>query len=183
MSGDVVARRYAHALFAIGKGQGLAQLEAYGNTLSSLSNMLQESPNFEKLLHAPIISPTEKMSVLDTILAKLEADPVMAGFCHLLAEKNRLDNLASIAKAFGTLLDREKGIVRGTVTTAINLDAEQRDNIAQDIEKKAGKSVKLGFDVDPDILGGIVLRLGDTVLDASLRAQLTALIDTIKRGE
>jgi F-type H+-transporting ATPase subunit delta len=183
MSGDIVARRYAGALFAIGKEQGLANLENYGATLSALSDMMVESLSFDKLLRAPVISSAEKMAVLETILAKLEAAPVMIGFCRLLAEKNRLDKLAVIAAAFGTLLDREKGIVRGTVTTAFDLDDARRETLVKDIEQKAGKSVKLDFDVDPDILGGIVLRLGDTVLDASLRAQLTALIDTIKRGE
>lgn len=183
MSGDIVARRYAGALFAIGREKGLGELEKYGSTLTALEKLLKASPDLERLLRAPVITPAEKEAVLGALLEKLGANPIMVSFLHLLAEKSRLDQLAAIAAAFERLLDEAKGIVRGTVVTAVPLGAAKKGELAASLGKKAGSEVELGFEVDPGILGGIVLRLGNTIMDASLRAQLTALIDTIKRGE
>lgn len=183
MTGDIVARRYAHALFAIGREQGLNELESYGRTFEKLTDLLDQSQDLDRLLRAPVISAGEKNAVLDKVLKGLDASPIMFSFCHLLAEKTRLPLLRAVADAYRAQLDEAKGVVRGTVVTAVPLDSQREQELAATLGKKAGAQLVLGFEVDPDILGGLVLHLGNTVMDASLRAQLCALIDTIKRGE
>ena len=183
MTGDIVARRYAQALFSIGQEKGIKELDSYGATFDALGEMLGQSKDLELLFRAPVITPKEKFAVLSLILDNLKASPVMKDFCRLLAEKTRLPLLGDIAAAYGKLLDGAKGVVRGKVVTAVPLTQKRRGDVSKMLAQKADKQIKLGFEVDPGILGGAILQLGDTVMDASLKAQLSALIDTIKRGE
>ncbi len=183
MTDTVIARRYANALFALGKKNGLSELEQYSLGLNKLSELLQNSPELDKVFKSPVVSADEKKKVLKTLLTKVEADATMTNFCLLLADKNRLSNLRRIAGCYGSLLDAEKGVIRGHLLTAIPLDNKKQGAIKKQLEEKAGKSIELSFDVDASILGGVVLKVGDRVLDASLRAQLAILRETIKRGE
>ncbi|MDO4840322.1 MAG: ATP synthase F1 subunit delta, partial [Desulfovibrionaceae bacterium] len=113
---------------------------------------------------------------------KIGSDTVTRNFCFLLADKERLPYFRSIVQAYTKLLDQATGKIRGTLTTAISLsDAKQR-SVQKELEAKAGASLELKFEVDPSILGGVVLKVGDRILDSSLRAQLEILRGTLKRG-
>ena len=183
MNGDIVAQRYAKALFALGQQEGMAKLEQYGENLSALEGVLEDSPELVRLIHIPVISVAEKQKVLSQVLDKLDVDPMIENFCSLLAEKERLPLFEEIAEAFGKLLDEAWGVVRGKLLTAVSLSKEQQAGILARLEKQTSKQIALKFEVDPSILGGVVLQVGDNVLDASLRAQLAILRDIIKRGE
>lgn len=183
MTDSVVARRYANALFALGKQAGAKELERYGASLAQLGQLLAESPDLDKIFKSPVIGVAEKRKIVAKLLKKIAADKIMTNFCLLLADKGRLPSLRDIATYYGTLLDTEKGVIRGRLVTAVSLDAKKQGQLKSMLEKKAGKSIELVFDVDTSILGGVVLKVGDRVLDASLRAQLAILRDTIKRGE
>ena len=113
MNGDIVAQRYAKALFALGQQEGMAKLEQYGENLSALEGVLVDSPELVRLFHIPVISVAEKQKVLSQVLDKLDVDPMIKNFCSLLAEKERLPLFEEIAEAFGKLLDEAWGVVRG----------------------------------------------------------------------
>jgi len=184
LTGGTLARKYAKALFSLGKKSGASQLEQYGAALAGLADMMAISPALERMFKSPVITVAEKHALADQLLDKAGADPTVKNFCRLLADKGRLAALPAIAGCYGELLDAEKGILRGTVITAVKLDAEKQKKLKAGLEKKAGKKkLELEFNVDKSILGGLMLKVGDRVLDASLRAQLTILRDTIKRGE
>ncbi len=183
MTDTVIARRYANALFAIGKKSGIQNLEKYGASLTELGSAVVSVPALDKVFKSPVVTAEEKKKVLGKVLSDMGADATVTNFCLLLADKNRLSSLREIANVYGKLLDEEKGVIRGHVLTAVNLDAKKQAAIKKQLEDKAGKSIALTFDVDKSILGGIVLEVGDRVLDASLRAQLAVLRETIKRGE
>ena len=183
MTDAVVARRYALALFTLGKKAGMKDLEQYGAGLTALDGLLASSPDLDKVFRSPVVTVAEKRKVLQKLLKTVGADKTMTNFCLLLADKGRLSSLRHIATCYGTLLDTEKGVIRGRLLTAVSLDNKKQAQLKDLLEKKAGKSIELAFDVDKSILGGVVLKVGDRVLDASLRAQLAILRDTIKRGE
>ena len=183
MTDSVVARRYANALFALGKKAGKKELEQFGASLHELGELVALSPDLDKVFKSPVVSVEEKRHVLGKLLHSIGAGKVVTNFCLLLADKGRLPSLRHIATYYGTLLDAEKGVMRGRLLTAVALDAKKQEQLKALLEKKAGKSLELAFDVDKSILGGVVLSVGDRVLDASLRAQLAVLRDTIKRGE
>lgn len=183
MTGNIVARRYAKALFAFAEKQGAAQLEAYGRELAQVAGVLAEAPDATRFFKSPVFSAEEKKAVLGRLLEKVAVSPAMKNFCDLLADKGRLPHLPDIAFVYGKLLDEKQGVVRGRLVTAVPLAEGKQGEIKSRLQAQAGRRLELEYGVDPEILGGVVLRVGDKVLDASLRAQLEMLKVTIKRGE
>ena len=181
--GNVVARRYARALFAIGQKAGAGEMQQYGEELASLAGTLEGSPELLKVFRNPIFDVETKKAVLDAVLSKLNPSQMVKNFCLLLAEKNRLAYLPEIEAVYAALLDDAQGIVRGRMTTAFELDSDRQKAIADKLEAQTKKTVQLNYNVDQEILGGLVLTIGDKVFDASLRAQLDMLKENIKRGE
>ncbi len=183
MTDNVVARRYADALFAIGREAGAKELSQYGEELDSLNKTLGESPEIEHVLQSPVVGVHEKSDIVKQLLESMSASRIFSNFCLLLAEKGRLPYLRKIGDHYADLLDAENNVVRGSLTSAVALDAKKQGQIKAQLKKKSGKDIELSFNVDPSILGGMVLTVGDRVLDASLRAQLSNLREIIKRGE
>ena len=183
MSGNIVARRYAKALFTVGQKQGAAELETYGKQLAELSGALAESPEAVRFFRNPVFSVEEKKVVLGQIIEKLGLTKSLSNFVNLLADKSRLVSLPEIAEDFKAMLDELNGIVSGKLVTAVALSDTRKVELKERLEKQTGKKLVLDFDTNAEILGGIVLQIGDSVLDASLRAQLNILKETIKRGE
>ncbi len=183
MINTVVARRYANAIFALGKKDGDTALNARGECFAAIVEMLKSSTDLDHTLKSPVIGIEEKKKLLDKLLHKIKADATLRNFCFLLADKERLAFLGEIAAYYGKLLDEAKGIIRGQCITAVKLSADKKSKLKETLQKKAGADIELTFAVDKDILGGMVLKMGDRVLDASLRAQLGILRDTFKRGE
>jgi F-type H+-transporting ATPase subunit delta len=183
LTGNIIARRYAKALFSLGLGQGGDAVSAYGKDLEELAAVLENVPELMRVFANPIFVASEKKAVLDGVLAKLSVSPMVKNFLGLLAEKERLSYLPEIAVYFRTLLDEAQGVVRGRLVTALNLAEARRDQIKSKLEAQTGKKLVLDFAVDPEILGGVMLKVGDKVLDASLRAQLQILKEQIKRGD
>lgn len=144
MNGDIVAQRYAKALFALGQQEGMAKLEQYGENLSALEGVLEDSPELVRLFHIPVISVAEKQKVLSQVLDKLDVDPMIKNFCSLLAEKERLPLFEEIAEAFGKLLDEAWGVVRGKLLTAVSLSKEQQAGILARLEKQTSKQIDPG---------------------------------------
>jgi len=105
---------------------------------------------------------------------------VMINFCKLLMEKKRAVILPEIAEAYQSILDRYHNLVRGTVVSANELSPELNQQIKVTLEKITGKTVELTNKIDPAIIGGMVAKVGDLVLDASIRSQLTGLKESIK---
>lgn len=183
MTGNVVARRYAKALFAVGQKSGGESLDAFGKELSALAGVLDESPEAFSFFRNPAFSAEEKKSVLKTIAETLSVGTMMQNFCDLLADKGRVDVLPGIAADFQSMLDQKNGVISGSLVTAFELSDARRKELTEKLEKQTGSKLDLEFDADPTILGGVVLKVGDKVLDASLRAQLDILKEQIKRGE
>ena len=114
---------------------------------------------------------------------KVGAGADLRNFCLLLADKGRLPSLRDIAAAYASMLDKKAGTLRGRMTTAVPLPADKQSGIKAHLEKLSGKRIILDFNVDQDILGGLILKVEDRVLDGSLKAQINILKDQIKRGE
>ncbi len=189
MRGHAIAQRYAKALFDIGADAGDATLDRVQQTLAALAETISASPELTDMLRSPVISATEKEQALAHLLTLLAPDlpesesRMLKNFCSVLAEKNRLPLFSLIAEAFSAMLDSRRQIVRGSLRTAIELDDAKRSSIKNQLEKSLDGTLDLDYQVDPSILGGMTLKLGNRMLDASLRTQLEALRDTIKKGE
>lgn len=182
MTDTVVARRYASALFSLGRREGGDALAKRGACLAALGELVAGEPKLGAVLKSPVVGVEEKKGVLGALLEKLGADRTMRNFCFLLADKERLASLRQIAGWYGILLDEANGVLRGKVITAVKLSKAKQEQLRAELAKKSGGDIELAFSVAPEILGGMVLAVGDKVLDSSLRAQLGILRETFKRG-
>jgi len=183
LTGNVVSRRYAKALFAIGAAKGEAEQAKYGEQLVDLGNSMTENPEAMGFFKNPSFSAEEKKAVLNQLVEKISVEPMVKSFCDLLADKGRVEMLPAIAADYKAMMDAVSGVVSGELITVSELNAERKSAIQANLEKQAGKKLELAFATDKEILGGIVLKVGDKVMDASLKAQLQILKENIKRGE
>lgn len=161
----------------------MAELERYGASLSALGEAVEKTPKLAEAFRNPVLSADEKKKVALALLDVAGGGVMEQRFCALLADKGRLSLLPAIAADYGVMLDEARGISRGIVTTAVELDDAHKDTIRTKLESQTGRKLELEYAIEPSIIGGIVLRVGDSVYDASLRAQLDNLRESIKRGE
>ncbi len=161
----------------------MAELERYGASLGALGEAVEKTPRLAEAFRNPVLSTEEKKKVALALLDVAGGGAVEQRFCALLADKDRLRLLPGIAANFSALLDEARGISRGVVTTAVELDDAHKDTIRTKLESQTERKLELEYVIDPSIIGGIVFRVGDMVYDASLRAQLDNLRESIKRGE
>jgi len=179
----VVARRYARALFSAGEKDGIEKLKAYGEDLDRFVEILSASPELMQIFRNPIFSVEDKKRVVDKLLEKLSPQQITRNFIYLLADKGRLSLVPDVSDYYEAMLDTAQGVLRGRLITAKDLAEGRQKDIKAKLEEQTGKKLVLEYSVDPDILGGVVLKVGDRVLDASLRAQLEIIKENIKRGE
>ncbi len=161
----------------------MEELERYGEILHTLEEAVEKTPRLGEAFRNPVLSAEEKKKLVLSLLEVAGGGDMEQRFCALLADKDRLPLLPDIADDFGKLLDDAKGLSRGVVTTALELDSAHKDAIKTKLESQTGRSLALEYIVDQSIIGGIILRVGDRVYDASLRAQLDNLREAIRRGE
>ena len=178
----ILAKRYAKAIFSLGKEQG--KVEAYAESLNAIAQLYKNTElEVEDALTNPLYPVDARQKVMAKIAESVDADVIMTGFLNLLIEKKRVDVLPEIATAVQEMLDREENISHGSVTSAIEFDSGLLEKIQATLEKITGNKVILETQVDPSIIGGIVAKVGDLVLDGSIRTQLNGLKESIKGRE
>jgi F-type H+-transporting ATPase subunit delta len=184
LTGNIVARRYAKALFTVAQAQAdKAAIAQYGADLANLAGVLESAPELTRIFRNPIFGVEEKRGVIVKVLDKIAPCAMVRNFCLLLADKNRLAVLPEINASYSMLLDSAQGVLRGKLVTAVRLADNIQKNVVDKLQKESGRKVVLDYEVDQDIIGGLMLKIGDKVLDASIRAQLQILKENIKRGE
>lgn len=169
LSGSI-ARRYAKALFEIGVAEGT--YERFEQELGDLARVYAGSPDLRLALENPVVKSSEKQAILRAILPRVAPSPPVQRFAQLLLGRGRIAFLAAIARAYRQLADARVGQVRATVTTAAPLPLEDLDRVRRALEKRTGRKVIIETAVDPNLIGGIVARVEDLVLDGSVRTQL-----------
>ena len=171
--GGSVARRYARALFAIAVERGL--IESLGNELDALATTFAESPELRQTLQSPVFKTSQKRAILEKILPRVAPHRLVQSFALLLVERGRIGSLPLIARAYQELTDVQLGRVRATVTSAKPLDVLTASEIQRALERRTGKKVLMKTEVDAALIGGVVARVGDLVLDGSLRTRLESI--------
>jgi F-type H+-transporting ATPase subunit delta len=121
--------------------------------------------------------------VLETVIEKLNLSKVMKSFLMLLFDKGRIGFISNINELYQKLVDELKGVARASLISATELTSETIEKIRKSLSKKIAKDIVLEVEQDPGLIGGIVTRIGDLVLDGSIRTQLLNMRETLKRGE
>ncbi len=177
----ILARRYAKALFAVGKQDG--KLDEYNDALQGLNGVFASDSGLEDALTNPLYPIDVREKVMEGIVASMDVNKVMGNFLNLLVEKKRAGVLPDIADEFQIMVDEEKNISHGSVVSAVELSKELQAKVQATLEKLTGKTVELTTSVDPSIIGGVIAKVGDLELDGSIRTQLASLKDSIKGRE
>ena len=181
MKNLAVARRYAKALLLIGKEDGQAEL--YRDELAGVANLLEGDKELGQAINNPLYNATGRKQVLQAVIEKLGLSEVLSSFLLLLFDKGRFGFIGAISEFYEKLADELKGVARASLVSAAELPDETVEKIRDALSKKTGKEIVLDVTQDPSLIGGIVTRIGDLVLDGSIKTQLLNMRETLKRGE
>ena len=165
------ARRYAQAAFSIARERG--ELDAWMDDLHTLARLL-ESRELSELLDAPQVPASRKLEMVRQVLGD-SVSPLAVNLLALLASRSAAHLAPAIVDQYSALLDAHRGVERAEVVSAIDLSSEQRDRIAAVLAGLVDKQVRLSSRTDPGIIGGLVARVGDRVIDGSTRGRLNGL--------
>jgi F-type H+-transporting ATPase subunit delta len=179
--GSRISKRYAKALLSLGQEDG--NYIAYGNDLNQFGSFCAENREFIKVVANQIFSVEERKRVLDAILAKSPFADLVKNFLRLLLDKNRIGGIQEIVQYYSKLTDEISNITRADIITARPLKKDAKGRLAKALEGLTAKKVKIEVKEDPSLIGGLVVRIGDLVLDGSIKAQLEGLKESLKRGE
>jgi len=168
---EEIARVYATALFGAAKDRG--KLDAIRDQLGQFVDVLNENREMQLFLFSPAFSSAEKIEGLKKAVS--DAEPELLNFLELLLEKGRMPVIFRIRRQFDALWAKENKRLGVTVTSAVELDPEIAKRIGAEIEEQTGNTVELESRVDPDILGGLVVQVGNMILDTSIRNRLEKL--------
>jgi F-type H+-transporting ATPase subunit delta len=172
------AHVYADALFEVAKEQG--KLDAIREQLGQLADAVERNHDLQVFFFSPYFSSTEKMEGVKRAISG--ADPEFLNFLGLLIEKGRMPEIFRIRRQFEELWKNENRRIDVTVTSAVELDPTVVDKIGDEVQRQTGQEVDLASRVDPELLGGVVLQVGNKILDASIRSRLEKLRKSVAQA-
>jgi ATP synthase F1 delta subunit len=175
---DELAEVYARSLFEVAREQG--KLDELREQLGQFADALNSNRELAVIFFSPYFSTKEKEDALERILDG--ADEVFVNFLKVLIENHRMPVIFRTRQQFERMWERENQMLAVEITSAIELDQDTTESLARRIGERTKRKVRLAAHVDPDILGGIVLRVGNSILDASIRNRLEQLRRHVAQG-
>jgi F-type H+-transporting ATPase subunit delta len=175
----MLARRYAKALFDLGNEQ--SSLDKLGADLRAFASAMKTSPELVQTLSSPAIRKSDRKKVVDALLQRFGVVTTTRNTLYLLLEGERLGSIPAISRELDRMIEAKAGRVSAEVVSAKPLDPSQLSQITATLEKLSGKKVSISSRQDPELLGGVVAKVGDTVFDGSLRTQLRTLRDELSK--
>ena len=167
-----VARRYATALFRTAKR--VDQVDRILDDLKAIADLLRGDPNLKNFLEAPQILDQYKRELITTAFKDLISEALFS-FLILVLDKHRIEYLLAMAKDYERLVKEDQGILQARVITTRALDPVSRDRLKEELERTTAKKIEMLLKIDPQIIGGIIVILGNKIIDKSIRHQLDEL--------
>jgi F-type H+-transporting ATPase subunit delta len=175
---EEIAQVYARSLFEVAKEQD--KLDVVREQLGQFADALSENRELAIYFFSPYFSTPEKKDGLGRLLE--DVDPVVENFLELLVEKHRMPVIFRLRKAYDALWEQENQLLPVTITSAVPLDDATVASIGEAIGRQTGQEVQVTATVDPDVLGGLIVRVGNSILDASIRNRLENLRRSVARA-
>jgi F-type H+-transporting ATPase subunit delta len=172
------ARVYAEALFEVGRDKG--KLDTLQRQLTQFADEVDHNRELQVFFFSPYLSTAEKQEGIERAISG--AEPELTNFLELLVDKHRMTEVFRIRREFDELWKQENRRLDVTVTSAVELDSAVVEKIGHEVERQTGEKVDLSSRVDGEILGGIVLQVGNMVLDASIRSRLEKLRKSVAQA-
>jgi F-type H+-transporting ATPase subunit delta len=180
MSIQTVARRYAAALADVVIKNG--ETEIVRNELDQFAAVMTENQQLAEIFRSPAVLYDNKKNLLEGLIARTAPTKTTANFLRVLQRNHRLADLPVINERFKTVLEERAGLVTAEVTTAQPLASNQQTALQTKLQQMTGKQVSLNFKIDPEIIGGVITRIGSTVYDGSVKNQLQELKEQMIRS-
>jgi F-type H+-transporting ATPase subunit delta len=168
---EEIATVYARSLFEVAKERGT--LDSVREQLAQFADALEDQRELAVFFFSPYFSTPEKKDALNKAIE--DADETVVNFLELLIEKHRMPAIFRIRREFDHLYEQENKLLPVQITSAVELDEATIERIGREVGEQTGRKVQLDVKVDPEVLGGIVLRVGNSILDASIRTRLENL--------
>lgn len=168
-----IAERYAGALYDLAEEQKV--LDQTADDLRGLATMLDESDDFRRLIRSPVISKEDQAGAANAVVEKAGATELVQRFIGAVAANRRLFALPTIITSFLDLLATRRGVVRAQVTSAQALSESQRQELSDALKASMGNEVSLDVQVNPALIGGLIVRVGSRMIDSSLKTKLERL--------
>lgn len=178
MIGSDIAKRYARALFDIAREENA--IEAIYGELKGFSSLLAGSADLTDFFANPVFDSADKAAVMGKIIKEVKVSVTTSNFLKLLVDKRRINAIGQIEECYRRYMDEVLNKVRVEVKTAFPLSNELSERIRKQMEGLTGKNVDMVINEDPSLLGGVVIGVGDTLYDGSIRAQLNSIRELIK---
>ncbi len=180
MAQSRVAKRYATALFQEAQQKGT--LETVIGDVRGLKTMLNDSRDFALFVASPVIKAAQKQAALKALATKTGFAPLTNNFLALLVEKSRIPALGDILNSFEALYNAANNLLPVEITSAIELDAGQKDSLLKKLEAQTGKKPQPTYSVNPTLIGGFTVKIGDSMMDSSIKHQLSLLKKRLLEG-
>lgn len=180
MSVETIARRYGTALADVVMKTG--ETDTVKAELKSWEELIAGNPDLLNAFRNPAIAHLNKERVLDSLIQKTRPSKTTSNFLRVLQRNSRLTELPEINEKFAAVLEERSGRVSAEVVSARELSEGQRAELKANLEKLTGKQVKLDFKIDESVIGGVVIRVGSTVYDGSVKTQLENLREQLVNG-
>ena len=176
-----VAKRYARAL--LGLGQEDEKFKEYGKDLLDFSSFFGSNKELREILTSPAFVVSDRKKILNEILAKSDYSETVKNFLNLLLDKNRIDAIPEVSSYYEKLMDEVSHIAHVDVITPMPLRESAARSLEKVLEEMTSKRIRMEMKEDKTLIGGLVVKIGDLVLDGSLKAQIEGLKESLGRGE
>ena len=165
--------QYANALADVALAQGAA--DAALKQLNDIAAAFTASSELRNVLASPAVPREEKHGVIEKIAARTGAGKIIRNFLFVIADHQRTHILPEIVAAFEAVIRQRQGVAEAEISSAVELSASQKKKFAQTLERITGKKIEAKYTLDPTLLGGAVVRVGDTIYDGSVRSSLNEM--------
>ncbi len=173
-----LAGRYATALFSLALEK--KSIDSVGTDLASVGKALAESADFKVLTTNPLVSRDDAMKGVAAVAKAMKLDTITSNFLGVLAQNRRLTELGSVIAAYEGLASAHRGEATADVTSAHKLDSSQVTALKLQLKKKVGRDVTVNLYTDPNILGGLIVKIGSQMIDSSIKTRLNTLANAMK---
>ncbi len=180
MSITTIANRYAKALADVIMERG--QTLTVADEIKSFAQIVEENSELRNVFASPVIALDRKKAVLNDILAQMQFRPTTNNFLKLLLKNQRLHQIGVVRTSLLRELDERAGVVSAEVTTARTLAVTEQENLLKQLQTATGKQVRIHFKLDPEIIGGVVTRVGSLIYDSSIKNQLALMKQQLAKG-
>ncbi|MEW6126432.1 MAG: ATP synthase F1 subunit delta [Acidobacteriota bacterium] len=181
MSITTVARRYAEAVADVAIERN--QVEQVDAELNAFAQMVKSSKELFEVFASPVLSNDQKSKVLNALVERAKPSAITANLLSTMLKNYRLHFVETVYEQFKNEINQRRGVVKAEVTTAATLSAEDKNLLSRKLQEVTGKKVEVEFKVEPEIIGGVVTRIGSIAYDGSIRTQLDAVKRKLKSGD